>query len=71
MPDHDSVANADVERLLARTLTMATLTFQRMEECRRRAMTAAVLAQQSRSRMRTAMWLAHSSAPRSTTLDRA
>jgi hypothetical protein len=64
MPDHDPgrlrVRKADAERLLARTLAVTTLTFQRMEECRQRAMTAAVLAQQSRSRMRTAMWLAHS-----------
>ena len=64
MPDHDPerlrVRKADAERLLACTLTMGTLTFERAADARQRAMTAALLAQQSRSRMRTAMWLARS-----------
>jgi len=64
MPDHDPervrVRKGDAERLLACTLTMVTLTSERAADARQRARTAAVLAQQSRSRMRAAMWLAHS-----------
>src|SRR5262249_31991949 len=46
MPDHDPerlrVRKADAERLLACTLTMGTLTFERAADARQRAMTAAL-----------------------------
>jgi len=59
-PERLRVRKSDAERLLTTTLAMATLTCQRMEECRQRAADIAVLAQKSRARIRTSMWLAHS-----------
>jgi len=57
---HLRVKRADADRLHARTVEMAALTFQRVADGRQRAVAAALLVQQCRARVRSAMWLSRS-----------
>src|SRR5215468_8097616 len=57
---HLRVKRADADRLHARTAEMAALTFQRVADGRQRAVAAALLVQQCRARVRSAMWLSRS-----------